>query len=90
MKSAYELALERLEKEQGPARTLTESQRARISELESVYAARVAERRLEMDTRIATAPPAEVPGLQEQLATTLQSIEQELADKKDAIWNEGQ
>jgi hypothetical protein len=89
MKSAYERALERLEQEQGPARTLTDAQRGRISELETVYAARIAEKRLDYDSRIATAAPQDAAALQEEMASALQALHAELDAKKEAVWNEG-
>ena len=39
MKSAYELAMERLEKEKGPAKKLNDDQRAEIAEIENKYEA---------------------------------------------------
>ena len=43
MKSAYELAMERLEK-QTPSAKVTDEQRAAIAEIDSTYRARIAER----------------------------------------------
>ena len=45
MKSAYELAMERLER-QAPTRQLSEEQKSAIAEIESTYRARLAEREL--------------------------------------------
>ena len=45
MKSAYELAMERLEK-QSPTEKLTEAQKAQITELESLNKAKKAEKEL--------------------------------------------
>jgi hypothetical protein len=43
MKSAYELAMERLEKKE-PTRKLSENQKEKIAEINSLYGAKIAER----------------------------------------------
>jgi hypothetical protein len=43
MKSAYELAMERLEKK-APTKKLSEKQKERIAEINSLYGSRIAER----------------------------------------------
>ena len=45
MKSAYDLAMERLEK-QSPSLKLTDDQRAQIAEIESLYKSKMAEKEL--------------------------------------------
>ena len=55
MKSAYELAMERLDKEQGGAVALTESQKAEIAEIRNVRDAKLAERRIMFDQKKAEA-----------------------------------
>ena len=45
MKSAYELAMERLEKA-SPSLSLTEDQKKEIAEVDSVYRAKIAEKEL--------------------------------------------
>ena len=47
MKSAYELAMERLEK-QSPSHQLTDRQKSEISEIESVAKAKIAEQAIEV------------------------------------------
>ena len=88
MKSAYELALERLEKDRGPTRQLTDDQRARISEIESKCAAQIAENRLSYESRIAAAPFEEAEKLRQELAATIASLEATREREKEAIWNE--
>ncbi len=51
MKSAYELAMERLEKS-APTITLTEEQKAQIAEIDSLYKARIAEKELFLKGKI--------------------------------------
>ena len=71
MKSAYELAMERLQK-QAPSVKLTDDQKAKIAELESRYKARVAEREIALADAIATAAAQgnfdEIRNLEQQLA----------------------
>ena len=51
MKSAYELAMERLEKS-APTVTLTDEQKAQIAEIDSTYKARIAEKELFLQGKI--------------------------------------
>jgi transcriptional regulator of heat shock response len=54
MKSAYEIAMERLEKEK-PTVKLSERQLSELREIESVYEAKLAERRVFLEGRIQAA-----------------------------------
>ncbi len=54
MKSAYELAMERLEK-QSPTRQLTEAQKAAIAEIETATKAKIAEQELFLKDKISEA-----------------------------------
>ena len=54
MKSAYELAMERLEKS-APTLTLTDEQKQQIAEIESNFKARMAEKELFLKGQIAKA-----------------------------------
>ena len=51
MKSAYELAMERLEKE-SPQESLTEEKKELISEIEKKYSAKIAEREVFLRSKI--------------------------------------
>ena len=90
MKSAYELAMERLNK-QSPATTLSAQQKEQLAELDSRYAARIAEREIGMKSAIDHAASEgkfdEVQELEQQLAAEKQKIKAELEEKKDAIRN---
>ena len=57
MKSAFELAMERLEKE-SPTQELTEDQKAKLSELSKVYEAKIADKELFLNREIAKAEEA--------------------------------
>ena len=86
MKSAYEIAMERLEKERGPARRLSEEQKAAISEIEKKYAARMAEVRLDYEGKAAATPPAERAELLARMAAELKTLEEKRDREKDAVW----
>ncbi|HVL68171.1 MAG TPA: hypothetical protein VM364_12990 [Vicinamibacterales bacterium] len=79
-KSALELALERLKKKDAEAgieqKTLTDEQRAQIAEARSVYEARVAERRIMHQSKIAGIfDPQELAVLQDELRRDLAQFE---------------
>jgi hypothetical protein len=87
MKSAYELAMERLNKT-SPAVKLTAEQKAQIAELESKFKAKVAEREITLKDEIARAAVAgdfeTVEKLQQQLVNERKKLLDELEDKKAA------
>ena len=88
MKSAYELAMERLQK-QSPSSQLTEDQKSQIAELDSVYKAKKAERELFLRGEIAKAQGKgdlmEADELQQQLARDLRRLDDELESKKEKV-----
>jgi hypothetical protein len=88
MKSAYELAMERLSKA-APGTKLTAAQKAEIAELESKAKAKIAEREIALKGEIAAATAAgdfEKAGqLEQQLAKERQAIQADLEEKKDRI-----
>ncbi len=88
MKSAYELAMERLQK-QAPSIKLTEKQKAEIAELESRYKARLAEREIGLTDSISKARAEgnmeELTSLEKQLAIERKKIADELEEKKEAV-----
>jgi hypothetical protein len=85
MKSAYELAMERLER-QAPTRQLSAEQKSAIAEIESTYRARLAERELFLKGEIAKALGAgkleEAESLQKQLAMDTRRLNEECETKK--------
>ena len=88
MKSAYELAMERLEK-QSPARKLTNSQKAAIAEIETAATAKIAEQELFLREKSAAAAAAgkyeEASQLEQQLAHEIRRINQDAEGKKEKI-----
>ncbi len=91
MKSAYELAMERLNKT-APARKLSADQKARIAELESICKAKVAERELATADDVAAAESAgdfrKAETIREQLTRDRKRFEEELEAKKEKVRSE--
>jgi molybdopterin converting factor small subunit len=86
MKSAYELALERLNKN-APAVRLTSAQKQEIADIESRYAARIAEREITLQAEMnkVAGDLDAVDALRRQLAAERTKLQSELADKKEAV-----
>ncbi len=88
MKSAYELAMERLEKA-SPSLSLTEDQKREISEVDSVYRAKIAEQELFLKNQIRNAQTArkleEVESLEKQLASEIKRLQNECEAKKEKL-----
>ena len=88
MKSAYELAMERLEKA-SPSIALTEDQKQEIAELDSVYRAKIAEREVFLKDQISKAQIAgnldEVQSLEKQLASEIRRLQEECEAKKEKL-----
>ena len=86
MKSAYELAMSRLE-QSAPSRLLTEEQKAAIREIDSEYDAKAAERRIFLESEIATSygDPVAAESLRNQLASELASIEEKREKRKEEV-----
>jgi hypothetical protein len=90
MKSAYELAMERLQKG-APIVPLTDEQRAEIAEIDSAYRAKIAEKELLLKDQIRKEIQAgnlkEVEPLQQQLATELRRLQEEAESRKEKVRN---
>jgi chromosome condensin MukBEF ATPase and DNA-binding subunit MukB len=88
MKSAYDLAMERLEK-QSPTVKLTEEQRSQLAEIDSLYKSRIAEKELLLNDLIrreqAAGKISEVESLQKQLASEIRRLSEECESKKERI-----
>ena len=88
MKTAYELAMERLKKNV-PTKKLTEAQKKELAELDSKYAAKIAEREIALKDEIARAGAAgdfeKVGKLQEQLVAERKKLQAELEEKKEQV-----
>ena len=88
MKSAYELAMERLEK-QAPSRTLTAVQKAEIGELEAAAKAKIAEQELflkgQIDKALAAGKYEDVLQHEQQLAHEIRRANEECEAKKEKV-----
>jgi hypothetical protein len=86
MKTAYELAMERLTSKE-PTRKLTESQKIAFAEIDSTYCAKIAERETFLGAKIAGARAGgaheEAVILQQELARDLRGIREEWDRKKE-------
>lgn len=88
MKSAYELAMERLEKK-APSLTLTDEQKQQIAEIDSTFKARIAEKELFLKDQITKALAAgnheEADSLQKQLTIEIRRLQEDAETKKEKL-----
>ena len=88
MKSAYELAMERLNKE-NPIAQLSDEQKAKLGELDSKYAAKIAEKEIflngEMDKALQSGDMEVYESLNRQIATERKALETEREEKKERV-----
>ena len=88
MKSAFELAMERLNKD-SPTVKLTEEQKKQMAELDSKYAAKIAEREIFLKAEITKAVQKgdfeAMEQLEKQLVSTRKSLQVELEEKKEKL-----
>jgi len=92
MKSAYELAMERLEKH-SPTAKLTKEQKAAIAEIESAAKAKVAEKEVFLKDQMTKATAQgkfdEVLELEQQLVRELRRIHDDAEAKKEKVRSGG-
>ena len=90
MKSAYELAMERLNKT-APGVKVSDAQKKELAELDSKYAAKIAEREIALETEIARAADdfEKEESLREQLVTERRKLQAELEEKKEQVRSAG-
>jgi hypothetical protein len=88
MKSAYELAMERLNKST-PLAKVTDEQKKELAELDSTYAAKLADREIFLKGEMAKAAGKgdwdAMQQFQDQLVRERKSIAAELEEKKEAV-----
>jgi len=88
MKSAYELAMERLEKA-SPSISLTDDQRKEIAEIDSIYRAKIAEKEVFLKDQIRKAQNAgkfdEVESLEKQLVAEIRRLREDREEKKEKL-----
>jgi hypothetical protein len=88
MKTAYELAMERLNQD-APAKKLSPAQKQELAELDSKYAAKVAEREIALKDEMARAGAAgeveKVETVRQQWVTERRKLQTELEEKKEQL-----
>lgn len=90
MKSAYELAMERLAKSDPSAdKPLTPEQKARLAEIDRVYKGKLAEREIflkqQLENALADQKADEVEKIKQQLSSERARIEEEREAEKERV-----
>jgi hypothetical protein len=90
MKSAYELAMERLAQSDPTAgKTLTSEQKARLAEIDRVYKGKTAEREIFLQERLEAARAADkaddIEKIKQQLTHERARLEEEREAEKDKV-----
>lgn len=92
MKTAYELAMERLNKT-APLTPLTAEQKARLAELDAEYKAKIADREIFIQGKLAQARERgdweAMDALEKQLASERKALLAELEEKKEKVRQQG-
>ena len=88
MKSAYELAMERLQKG-SPTMTLTPEQKAELAEIDSSFNAKIAERKIFLTDQLTKAAAAgkfdDVESLEKQLTSDVRRLQEDCEQKKEKL-----
>jgi len=88
MKSAYELAMERLQKTD-PGVSLTDEQKKQLAEIDSNFKAKIAEREVFLKDQIQKVQMSgkfdEVEALQKQLASEVRRLQDDCESKKEKL-----
>jgi len=88
MKSAYELAMERLQKG-APSVSLTEDQKKQLADVDSTFRAKIAEREVFLKGEIAKAQASgrfeELEALQKQLGSEVRRLQEDWESKKEKL-----
>lgn len=88
MKSAYELAMERLQKA-SPSLSLNEEQKKELAEVDSKYQAKIAEKELFLKDQIRKAQTDgkadDIDSLQKQLVSDIRRLQEECEAKKEKL-----
>lgn len=91
MKSSYELAMERLNKA-SPVAKLTKEKKLKLADLDSQYAAKIAEREIfvkgEIEKAVDKGDYEAVEQLQKQLVSDRKSFQADLEEKKEKVRQE--
>ena len=88
MKSAYELAMERLQKA-SPSLSLTDKQKKELADVDSSYRAKIAEKELFLKGQVRKAQAEvkadEIDSLEKQLASEVRRLQQECEAAKEKL-----
>ena len=88
MKSAYELAMERLQ-QTSPSLSLTEEQKKELAEIDSKYRAKIAEKELFLRDQIRKAQTVgkadDIDSLEKQLASEIRRLQEECEAAKEKL-----
>lgn len=87
MKSAYELAMARLEKS-APTVSMPEDKKIRIAEIDSEITAKIAEKKIFLEGEMAKADPAAREEIRRQLASEIVRLEEKREREKEKIRSE--
>ena len=90
MKSAYELAMERLAKSDPSAdKPLTAEQKARLAEIDTIYKGKIAEREIflkqKLDEAMSQGKMEEIQQVQKQITSERSRLEEEREDEKERV-----
>jgi hypothetical protein len=88
MKSAYELAMERLAKsDPDSGKPLSAEKKARLADIDNVYKGKIAEREIflkqQLDTAMAEGKYEEIEKIKKQMASERARLEEEREDEKE-------
>lgn len=92
MKSAYELAMERLAKSDPEAgKPLSAEKKARLADIDAMYKGKIAEREIflkqQLDTAMAEGKYEETEKVKKQMAAERARLEEEREDEKERVRN---
>ncbi|HZZ18685.1 MAG TPA: hypothetical protein VFE25_04915 [Opitutaceae bacterium] len=89
MKSAYELAMERLSKSEPASKPLTAEKRAKLAEIDTVYKGRIAEReiflRQQLEKALMGQDADEVTKISRQMSSERARLEDDREAEKDKV-----
>lgn len=89
MKSAYELAMERLAKAEPSAAPLSAEKKARLAEIDRLYQGKIAEREIFLKQQLTTALGEqkfdEADQIRQQIASEKARLEEEREDEKERV-----
>ena len=89
MKSAYEIAMAKLEKSGGPMKKLSDEQKVRSGEIDRIYEAKIAQVHLKYDGELSGAIPLDqIEALRSGKGREIQELEAKRSREKDALWDE--